>query len=331
MRTRILIFAVLMASISGTESAAAQGAGGHAHAAPASPAPSAAMPGSWEWRTYQGEGGARRYRLFVPAGRDAGKPAPLVVMLHGCTQDPDDFARGTRFNQAAAEAGVIVAWPEQTGAHQPQKCWTWYDPAHQGRGGEAAIIAGIAREVIAAQNADPARVYVVGVSAGAAQAVNAAAAYPELFTAVGAHSGIAYRAAGNVMEGLGRMKTGSPTPDALVQPLKDALGGRAVPIVVIHGGADAVVAPQNGRQLFEQWAAAHGWTDAKNESITGDGGREIFHTWHQGADGKTLAELLWIEGLGHAWSGGSPDGTFTDPVGPDATRVILGFLLKHTR
>ncbi|HEV7588043.1 MAG TPA: PHB depolymerase family esterase, partial [Longimicrobium sp.] len=135
-------------------------------------AAAAQSAGTFEWHTYTGEAGTRRYELFVPAGLQASRRAPLVVMLHGCTQGPDDFARGTRFNALAAEAGVIVAWPEQTGEHHPQKCWVWFDPANQASGrGEPALIAGITREVMAAHRVDPKRVYVAGVSAGAAMAV----------------------------------------------------------------------------------------------------------------------------------------------------------------
>jgi poly(hydroxyalkanoate) depolymerase family esterase len=319
MPNRILLsLAVLMTSIA--PDAAAQAAS------------TSGAEGTFEWATFAGEAGTRRYRLYIPASRDAQKPAPLVVMLHGCTQDPDDFARGTRFNLAADETGALVVYPEQPAASQPQKCWTWYDPAHQARNaGEPALLAALTREVIAKHNADPARVYVVGVSAGGAMAVNLAASYPDLFAALGVHSGIAYRAAGNVMQGLGVMKTGGADSTALAAAAREALGGRVLPIIVIHGGADAVVAPVNGEQLAAQWAAAHGLTNPQKESITGDAGREIFHTWYEGEGGKTVVQLLVVEGLGHAWSGGSPEGTFTDREGLDATPMILDFLLRHTR
>jgi poly(hydroxyalkanoate) depolymerase family esterase len=282
--------------------------------------------GSFDWATYSGPEGTRRYKLFVPASRDAAKPAPLVVMLHGCTQDPDDFARGSRFNEAAAEHGVIVAWPEQPAANQPMKCWSWYDPAHQARGaGEPAIIAAITREVMTRHGVDPARVYVGGVSAGGAMAVNTAASYPELFAAVGVHSAIAYRSAGSVAEALGVMKTGAVAADSLAATARAALGERTMPAIVIHGAADAVVAPVNGRQLASQLAVAAGAKDALVDERT-VGGRRA-EVWRYGQN----HELWIVDGLGHAWSGGSPDGTFTDPQGPDATREILRFLLAHPK
>lgn len=273
---------------------------------------------TWEWHTHTGDAGTRRYRLFVPAGVDASHPAPLVVMLHGCTQDPDDFARGTRFNEAAAEARVIVAYPEQTGALHPQKCWTWYDPAHQARGGEPSLVVGIAREVMAARPVDPKRVYVAGVSAGAAMAINTAAAYPELFAAAGAHSGIAYRAATAVPQALAVMRNGATTPDSLHVE-------RAVPLIVFHGAADPVVAPVNGRQLAAQWARAGGVKEFRRSVVQAGGlpaTRDVY---------GSFLELWMVDGLGHAWSGGSAEGTYTDPRGPDATHAMLRFFLAHTR
>lgn len=288
-------------------------------------------PGTFEWHTWTGDAGSRRYKLFVPAGYDRARPAPLVVMLHGCTQDPDDFARGTRFNHLAGDAGVLVAWPEQPADQQVQKCWSWYDPAHQAASrGEPAVIAGITREVMAAHAVDPKRVYVAGVSAGAAMAVNVAASYPELFAAVASHSGIPYRAASDVPHALAVMRGGSTDPAILAYALQDALAGRAMPLIAIHGGADAVVSPMNSRQLAAQWAGVLGVSSSSPERSV-IGGRNVERTRWVDAQGKTAIELLIVDGLGHAWSGGSPEGTFTDAQGPDASSLILEFLLAHGR
>lgn len=323
-RALSLLAAVLMMTSLSPEAAAAQSG------AP-SPAAAAEPAGTFEWHTYTGPEGSRRYRLFVPAGLDAGRPAPLVVMLHGCTQDPDDFARGTRFNHAAASAGVIVAWPEQTAAHQQLKCWSWYEPAHQAaRAGEPALIAGITREVMASRPIDPRRVYIAGVSAGAAMAVNTAAAYPELYAAVGAHSGIPYRAAGDAAHAWAVMRTGTSDPAILAYALHDALGARAMPLIAIHGGADPVVSPVNSRQLAAQWAGVLKLQSTAPERTT-EGGLSVERTVWPGADGQRMVDLRIVDGLAHAWSGGSSDGTYTDPRGPDATRTILDFLLAHSR
>ena len=291
----------------------------------------AAQAGTFEWHTYDSEAGSRRYKLFVPASADPRQDAPLVVMLHGCTQDPDDFARGTRFNQLAAERGVIVAWPEQTGTHHPQKCWAWYDPVNHGSGpGENAVIAGITREVMAAHAVDRRRVYVAGVSAGAAMAVNTAAGYPDLYAAVGSHSGTPYRAAADVPHAIAVMHGGSPDPAILAYALQDALGGARPALIALHGGADAVVVATNSRQLAAQWAGVLGLSASPPERTT-EGGLGVERTRWQAADGTTAIELVIVDGLGHAWSGGSPEGTYTDARGPDAARLVLDFLLAHRR
>ncbi len=303
-------------------------------AAPQSATPAAApsqAAGTVEWHTYTGPEGTRRYRLFIPPAHDAARPAPLVVMLHGCTQDPDDFARGTRFDQAAGDAGVLVAWPEQTAASQAQKCWSWFDPAHQTAArGEPALIAGITREVVAAHGVDTHRVYVAGVSAGAAMAVITAASYPSLYAAVAAHSGIPYRAASDVGHALAVMRAGSPDPAILAYALQDATGGHAMPLIAIHGAADHVVSPVNSRQLAAQWAGVLRVQSSSPEHGT-EGGLDVETTRWTGADGKTAVELMIVDGLGHAWSGGSLEGTFTDARGPDASKLILRFLLDHGR
>ncbi|HEX6373250.1 MAG TPA: PHB depolymerase family esterase [Longimicrobium sp.] len=295
----------------------------------ASPAPSAASLSSFEWAAYTGPEGTRRYRLFIPAGYEPRFPPPLVVMLHGCTQDPDDFARGTRFNALAEPAGAIVVYPEQTAAHNPQKCWNWFDPAHQrADAGEPAIIAGITREVMGRYAVDPARVYIGGVSAGGIMAVNTAASYPDLYAAVGVHSGTAYGAATDLPSALAAMRGGPANPDALVEPARSILraSGRTwLPMIVFHGAADAVVNAENGRRLASQWAVAGGAKDflRSEEEI---GGLTVVK------DRFGPATELWIvQGLGHAWSGGSPEGTYTDARGPDASREMLRFFLSHPR
>lgn len=296
-------------------------------------APPAASAGgqaasSWEWKTYTGQAGTRRYRLFVPAGYDASRPAPLVVMLHGCTQDPDDFARGTRFNEHAQRAGALVAYPEQRAEHNPQKCWTWFDPGHQSAmAGEPAIIHGITEEVMGGHAVDRARVYIGGVSAGSAMAVNTAAAYPRLYAAVGVHSGIPWGAAANVAEALGIMRNGPAEDAPLVNAARALLmsGGReSIPAIVFHGAADAVVNPENGRRLAAQWGVAAGAKDFLRHPSTENGlayTRDLY---------GPLAEMWMVEGLGHAWSGGSAEGTYTDPRGPDASREMMRFFLDHT-
>lgn len=279
---------------------------------------------------YNADGAGRRYRLYVPAAYDGTRALPLLVMLHGCTQDPDDFARGTRMNAVAEELGFLVAYPEQTAALQPQRCWTWYDPAHQGRGGEPAQVAGIAREVMDGFRVDPARVYVAGVSAGGAMAVNAAAAYPDVFAAAAAHSGVAYRAAGGVPQALGAMQRGAgEVLGAMMEAGAEATRTRGgpLPLLVIHGADDAVVRRINGDELFMQWALAAGFGEPRTNTET-VGGLEVTRSWHGPAEAPVIARVV-VDGLGHAWSGGAAEGTYTDVRGPDASREIARFLLAH--
>jgi poly(hydroxyalkanoate) depolymerase family esterase len=290
-------------------------------AAPPSPPDAAARP-RVEWHEHASDAGARRYRLVIPPGLDPSRPAPLLVLLHGCAQDPDDLARGTRFDAAAARAGAVLAYPEQTREHHPQRCWTWYEPSS----GEPRIVAAIAREVMGRPGVDPARVYVAGISAGAAMALNAVAADPALFAAAAVHSGVPFGAAASVAEGLALMRDGPEDAEALAAASAAVLRrrpGGALPLIVLHGAADAVVDPSNARALAAQWAPA-GAVDVVAPSRDTVGGLAVERELR-----GTSVELWLVDGLGHAWSGGAPEGTFTDTRGPDATGEILRFLLSH--
>lgn len=297
-------------------------------AAQAGPVPGGGA-GSWSWVAVEGHPG-RRFRLFVPESLTG--PAPLVVMLHGCTQDPDDFARGTRFNALAAERGVVVAYPEQTAAHHPMKCWNWYLPEHQGDAGEPGMIGAVARQVMARRAIDSSRVYVAGISAGGSMAQNAAAASPGLFAAVGVHSGIAFQAARDVPGAMAVMRGDPVAVPTLVSALTHIVfqGARPPALIGIQGEADAVVSPRNIALLYVQWSAVHGAGEARDDSLQ-VGGRGAVRTLHQSDDGTPEIELWRVQGLGHAWSGGSPEGTYTDPRGPDASRLMLDFFLSHPK
>ena len=281
-----------------------------------------AMQASGEVREgeHAGEHGTRRYRLFIPARAAAGSTGmPLVVMLHGCTQDAADFAAGTRADEAAERAGALVLYPEQPASAHPQKCWSWYDPAHQGRGaGEPALLAGMIREVMEETGADPDRVYVAGISAGGSMAQILAAAYPEMFAGLAVHSAPAYRSAADVPSALAVLQQGVGDPAALPALVLEAMGTRArrLPTLVIHGDADPVVRVVNGRQAAEQWrgVAAKVAGGAQGEGKT-QGGSEV------------TVRYLEVPGLGHAWSGGSPAGTYTDPSTEDATAAVFAFFL----
>ena len=316
--------------------------GGGDGAPAAAPPAAAAATGRFVDGSYTSDAGTRAYRLWVPNGYDRQRRAPLVVLLHGCTQDPDDLARGTRVASHADRRGVLVLLPAQPASANVKKCWNWYDPAHQRRdAGEPALIAGMTRQIIQEWAADERRVYVAGISAGAAMASVMAIAYPDLFAAAGLHSGIPFGAATDVMQGVGAMANGAPDAERLARVARDAMGPRArpIPAIIIQGAADPVVRPINATHTRNQWVAmnalALGQTSAAaelSESSRSEAGGLAYVREHVSpARGEPNADVVvvTVDGLGHAWSGGSATGTFADERGPDATAAILEFLLAH--
>lgn len=279
--------------------------------------------GSFEARRHVGPAGAIEYMLYRPAGAVAGMP--LLVMLHGCTQSPEDFARGTGMNLLAEERGFLVAYPRQTSAANQQKCWNWFRPGDQIRGrGEPALIAGVARAVIDAERADATRVYVAGLSAGGAAAAIMADAYPDVFAAAGVHSGLACGAAQDLPGALAAMKRGAAT-------VRTHRGAAAafVPLITFHGDRDRTVHEANAGELVRvASAAAPGPVETEVE--TGEAnGRHFARSLSRDAAGRVLIERWTIAGAGHAWSGGDPAGSYTDPAGPNASREMLRFFLEH--
>jgi poly(hydroxyalkanoate) depolymerase family esterase len=284
--------------------------------------------GEFVARSFSDAAGARDYKLYIPAG--AGRQRPLVVMLHGCKQSPDDFAAGTAMNALAEADGVFVAYPGQSSRANGHKCWNWFEPRDQGReGGEAGIIAGITRAVIAEHGIDPRRVYIAGLSAGAAAAANVAQAYPDLYAAVGIHSGLAAGCARDLSSAMMAMNMGAPgsTPPSGFGASPEGL---RLPTIVFHGDGDTTVHPRNGEQVLAQ-AGADGLRalDAQGEPV-GPGGLAYSRTRFADAAGRVRIESWRVHGLAHAWSGGDPAGSYTDPRGPDASRAMLDFFLTQS-
>ena len=264
--------------------------------------------------------GTRAYKLYIPSGYH-GQPVPLLVMLHGCTQSPDDIAAGTGMNTLAEADAMLVAYPAQDQAANPQRCWNWFVPADQRRErGEPSLIAGITREVMHDYAVDSRRVYVAGMSAGGAAAAIMGLAYPELYAAVGVHSGLAAGAASDLASALSAMKQGeSISPN----------GNDRVPTIVFHGDQDKTVSARNAERVVAQALAGAAGLRTEIEQGQVEGGHAYSRTLYQDASGRTLVERWQVHGAGHAWSGGNPAGSFTDPHGPDASREMLRFFLAH--
>jgi poly(hydroxyalkanoate) depolymerase family esterase len=274
--------------------------------------------------TYSNPAGSRAYRLFIPS-RYQGQPLPLVVMLHGCTQSPDDFAAGTRMNFIAEEQNCFVVYPAQRSEANQAKCWNWFRTADQQRGGgEPSLIAGITRQIMRDYAVDPKRVYVGGLSAGAAAAAIMGVTYHDLYAAIGVHSGLACGAATDLPSAFVAMRQGGGSDDRVI--LGD---GPTVPTIVFHGDRDITVHPNNGDHILEQSMRTMR-TQKKVHRGRVPGGHAFTRTIHTDASGRGIFEHWNIHGAGHAWSGGSPAGSYTDPRGPDATREMLRFFLEHS-
>lgn len=280
--------------------------------APARPAAPVPATGQFTGASHTESAGMRKYKLFVPP-RAGAKALPLVVMLHGCTQNPDDFAAGTRMNELALERDFVVLYPAQGQTANVSRCWNWFKHNHQQRGrGEPSILAGMTQAVMKQHNIDPQRVYVAGLSAGGAMAAILGDTYPELFAAVGVHSGLATGAATNVQGALSAMKSGAAA---------SAPNGQTPPTIVFHGDQDATVHPDNGEQVV---AASAGEVQAELEQGNGNG-RSYTRRIYREAGGAVQAEHWAVHGAGHAWSGGSARGSYTDAQGPDASEEMLRF------
>ncbi len=270
---------------------------------------------------HYGEGAGRRdYKLYIPPGAGT-RPLPLVVMLHGCTQNPDDFAAGTQMNDVAQTQDFFVLYPAQSRRANPQGCWNWFKHTHQRRGrGEPALIAGMTRDVMGNNSIDADRVYIAGLSAGGAMAAIMGETYPDLYAAIGVHSGLAAGSASDLPSALNAMKGGGARPQASASGL---------PTIVFHGDADPTVHHGNGDQIVA--AAAGPKANFEEDRVKSRGSRSYTRRVHRGSDGHVVAEHWVVHGAAHAWAGGSASGSYTDPQGPDASIEMLRFFFDHPR
>lgn len=283
------------------------------------------VPEGAEFRqaTFKGRSGSRDYRTYIPASAVEGITG-IVMMLHGCTQAPEDFALGTGMNEQAETHRFVVIYPAQSRGDNAQSCWNWFSKGDQRRDrGEPEILAGIARAAMAEHGVSSAHCFVAGLSAGAAMAVILGETYPDVFAAVGAHSGLPFGAASDVPTAFAAMAGTLPS-----ERVDQAATGLRT--IVFHGDADRTVSPLNSDAIARQ-AERHGTTGAVSTTETGHAnGRGFSRTLTTNSDDATHTEYWRIEGLGHAWSGGRADGSYTDPAGPDASVEMVRFFFQAT-
>ncbi|RJG03888.1 alpha/beta hydrolase family esterase [Noviherbaspirillum sedimenti] len=292
-------------------------------------------PGKFLAGTCSNSAGTRAYKLYIPSGYTGQEELPLIVMLHGCKQNPDDFAVGTRMNHVAEENNCLVVYPGQAQGANVSHCWNWFKAGEQQRDqGEPSIIADITRKILADYKVDRRRVYVAGLSAGGAMAAIMADSYPELYAAVGIHSGLPAGAAHDLPSAFAAMRGG----------MRGTRGGgngarKGKPVIVFHGDRDHTVNPCNGEQALAQCVADKADNMAQPGSTPASGlkvesgqvpnGRSYTRTVQHDDAGKAIAEHWSIHGAGHAWSGGNSQGSYTDPKGPHAAQEMLRFFTLH--
>lgn len=301
-------------------------------------APDLAGKGRFVSGTCTNHAGTRAYKLYIPSGY-TGEALPLVVMLHGCTQTPNDFAAGTGMNAVAEDHNCFVLYPAQAQTANGSNCWNWFKAGDQRRDhGEPSIIADITREITRTYQIDPSRIYVAGLSAGGAMAAVMGATYPELYAAVGIHSGVPYAVANDMPSAFAAMnrKTKAGARHASVKA--PAPLGQSIPVIVFHGDSDTTVHPCNGDQALTQCMPSDAAASVQDknarikvENGTAPNGRAYTKTIHHDAQGKAIAEKWIVHGAGHAWSGGNSNGSYTDPTGPNASREMLRFFYTHRR
>lgn len=264
--------------------------------------------------------GERRYLTYVPASATEGLNG-LVVMLHGCTQTPEDFADGTRMNEWAESRRLVVVYPHQSRGENAQSCWNWFRRGDQRRDrGEPAILSSLAKCIAARHGIPDTAIFVAGLSAGGAMAAILGETYPDVFSAVGVHSGLPVGSAKDVPSAFAAM-SGKPMPRV------SKVTGRVARTIVLHGTADGTVHPGNGQEIIRQVLQNGPPVTLQAEDRGQVEGRTYSRTVTTDPAGAVLTEHWEIEGLGHAWSGGSRTGTYTDHTGPDASAEMIRFFL----
>lgn len=286
--------------------------------------------GQWVEKTYSNSHGSRPYKLYLPGGY-TGENVPLFVMLHGCTQSSLDFASGTRMNELADKHMFLVAYPEQVASANSSKCWKWFQASDQQRDkGEPSLIAGITRQIMSNYNINDRQVCIAGLSSGGAMAAIMAATYPDLYAAVGVHSGLPYGAAHELRSAFTVMKQGTSRRSRFI--------AETIPLIIFHGDADTTVAPINADQLADQWLEASERGSGKKQRrdsrrVEGQivGGHSYTCTIYYDRYGQAIVEKWIVHQAGHAWAGGNLNGSYTDARGPDASGEMFRFFAAHPK
>jgi poly(hydroxyalkanoate) depolymerase family esterase len=312
--------------------------------------PITAKAGEWASGSASSSSGSRDYNLWVPSGYDKRKSSALVVMLHGCMQKPEDLAAISGMNAVADKNNFFVVYPEQTKEANPLRCWNWFDPNHQSRdSGEPSLLAAVVKQVQATNSIDANRIYVAGISAGAAMAVVMGVTYPDLINGIGVCAGLEFKAGTSAETGLAAMKQGGPDPNQqgliAFKAITENLRGkskRRMPVIVFHGDADPYVNPLNAEQLITQWAVTNDYLDdgkdngsvknrpAKTMAESVPGGHEFTQSIYNDRASRLLMEKWMVKGLSHAWSGSPTAGPFADPKGPNASLEMWRFFTEAT-
>jgi poly(hydroxyalkanoate) depolymerase family esterase len=293
-------------------------------AAPRKPAVGA---GHWTTGVALGPLGMRRYRLYRPPGVKRGERLPLLVMLHGCTQDAAGFARSTHMNRIAARERFLVLYPEQDRLANAQGCWNWFEIRNGRAAAEAALILRAIDQVCSVQAVDPARVAIAGFSAGASMAALLVSLHPQRFRAVVMHSGIPPGTASSALSALSAMHGRRATSPLAVTPV--AMAASWPPLLVIHGAVDKVVSVSNGQAAARTWANAAGAVAGPTRVIQRGKRHPMAVTDYKASRGVTVATMVEVAGLGHAWSGGAASQPYCDAQGPDASRLLWAFAARQ--
>ncbi len=284
---------------------------------------------------------SREYLVYVPKGRSIWRRAPLVVLCHGCKQTPEEFAQGTRITDLADRHQFVVLLPRQKESANPWRCWNWFESHTAGGSGEAAIVAAQIRSVRRRYRCHRKRVLVAGISAGGALAAIMGVRHPDLVAAVAVHSGLACGAAKSPVTAIAVMQSGPEQDVAALADIARASASKQpvrIPLLALHGDADNVVAPRNAAALVRQYLHLNGHAsasdptaqssalpaaDAETRTTLANGRTEVVREWR--TDGRLVARLVEVAGLGHAWSGGDPSLAYNDAEPPDATELVGAF------